>query len=188
MATNAMVAPTKAVGNTMLWRGVVSIVFGILVLAWPQATVVLFAVLFGVYAIVDGITAGSHWFNARRGPMGHRNSGWLLVGAVVSILAGLVALVAPGLTALAVALIVGAWAILLGITQVLLAIVARKVTSYWWAGLASGILAILFGLLLVIAPGAGILGFLGVLGTFVMIIGVVFIAAGIQVRRSVPRV
>lgn len=187
MTNSAAVAPPKSVGNALLWRGVVSIVFGIMLLVWPQATVVVFVVLFGIYAIVDGVAAGSQWFSARRGPTARRHSGWILAGAIVSVLAGLVALIAPGLTALAVALIVGAWALLLGITQVVVAIASRRMTSYWWAGLVSGILAILFGLLLVIAPGAGILGFLGVVGAFVIVIGIVFVLAGIQIRRSIRR-
>ncbi|MDN5823022.1 MAG: DUF308 domain-containing protein [Micrococcaceae bacterium] len=82
------------------------------------------------------------------------HSGWILAGAVISVLAGLVA---PGLTALAVALFVGAWAMMLGITEVVVAIAARWTTSCWWAGLVSGILALLFGL------------------------------AGLQIRRSIRR-
>ena len=187
MSKSATVSPSQSVGNAMLWRGVVSIVFGIMVLVWPQVTVVFFVVLFGIYAIVDGVAAGSQWFSARRGPTARRHSGWILAGAIISVLAGLVALIAPGLTALAVALIVGAWALLLGITQVVVAIAARRTASYWWAGLVSGILAILFGMLLVIAPGAGIIGFLGVVGAFVIVIGIVFVLAGVQIRRSIRR-
>lgn len=135
VANSLTVAPSRPVGNALWWPGLVSIVFGI-------------------HAIVDGVAAGSQWFSARRDPRPRRHSGWILAGAVISVLAGLVA---PGLTALAVALFVGAWAMMLGITEVVVAIAARWTTSCWWAGLVSGILALLFGL------------------------------AGLQIRRSIRR-
>ncbi|THJ65864.1 hypothetical protein E8P82_11345 [Arthrobacter echini] len=187
MQDNTIEGPVKAVGNAMLGRGVVALIFGILVLVWPQATVVVLVLLFGSYAIIDGITAGVHWFSARRGPVAYRSSGWVLAGGIVSVLAGLVALLVPGLTALAIALVIGIWALLLGITQVILALAGRKAVSLWWVGLVSGILAIIFGLLLLIFPGAGILGLLGFLGVFGITLGILFIVSGFQIRSSTGR-
>ncbi len=187
MQEKTIAAPVRAVGNAVLGRGIVSLIFGVLVLVWPQTTVVILVVLFGIYAIIDGITAGVHWFSARRGPVAHRSSGWVLAGGIVSVLAGLVALLVPGLTALAIALVIGIWALLLGITQVILAIAGRKAVSLWWVGLVSGILAIIFGLILLIFPGAGILGLLGFLGVFGIALGILFIVSGFQMRSSAAR-
>ncbi|MFD1212278.1 HdeD family acid-resistance protein [Arthrobacter sp. GCM10027362] len=178
------IRPTKGSGTALIIRGVLAILFGVMVIAWPQATVLVLVVLFGVFAIADGITAIIHWAAQRRGG---RRLGWLLAGGIVSVLAGIVALAWPGPTALAVSFIIGVWALLLGISQIVLSVAVRRVVPSWWLGLLAGILAVLIGLLLVIVPGAGILGFLGFLAAFAWLFGVVLIAAGIRTRQLAKR-
>ncbi|MCG2624286.1 DUF308 domain-containing protein [Arthrobacter sp. I2-34] len=181
------VRPTKGSGAALIIRGILAILFGIAVIVWPQASVLVLVVLFGIFAIADGITAIVHWATQRRAWDGRRYSGWVLAGGIISVLAGIVALVWPDRTALAVSFIIGLWALLLGLTQIVLAIAARKVVLGWWLGLVGGILAVLIGLLLTFNPAVGILGFLGFLAAFAWLFGLILVAAGIHTWQLARR-
>ena len=86
----------------------------------------------------------------------------VIFGVIVSIwpVAAVVTLVWPGLTVLALTLVIGFWAILLGVSQLVLAFQFKKVTNSWWLWLVTGIITLVFGLILVFAPGAGVLSLL----------------------------
>src|SRR6266568_4732195 len=95
----------------MTVRGVVSILFGIMAFAWPGLTAIVLVLLFGAYALVDGITAVIHAFQMRS-----MTSNWwvLLVEGIAGVLFGILALVWPGVTAITLLYIVAAWAIITG--------------------------------------------------------------------------
>lgn len=173
------VRPTKGAGAALIIRGALALIFGVAVIVWPQATVLLLVILFGIFAIADGIMAIVLWVNQRRHGSG-RGLGWLLAGGIVSVLAGVAALFWPGPTVLVVSFIIGLWALLLGISQIVLAIAVRKVVLSWWLGLVAGILAVLIGLVLVINPTVGILGFLGLVAAFAWLFGLVLVAEGVH--------
>jgi uncharacterized membrane protein HdeD (DUF308 family) len=180
MSDSKTTALFKGSGTALLMRGIAAVLFGILVIAWPGPTVLALVFLFGIYAIVDGVTGIGHYASK------DRRSVWQIVGGVVSVIAGITALVWPGITALALALVIGFWAVLLGGSQIAAAFNVRKTVSQWWLWLLTGIVTALFGLLIVAAPGAGILSLLGLVSAFAVISGVLFIASGIELRR-LPR-
>jgi uncharacterized membrane protein HdeD (DUF308 family) len=171
----------KGSGTALLMRGIAAVLFGILVIAWPGPTVLALVFLFGIYAIVDGVTGLWHYASNK-----DRRSAWQIVGGVISVAAGITALVWPGITALALALVIGFWALVLGVSQIAAAFNVRKTVSQWWLWLLTGIVTALFGLLIVAAPGAGILSLLGLVSAFAVISGVLLIASGIELRR-LPR-
>jgi len=173
------VRPAKGSGAALIIRGVLAILFGVVVIAWPQATVLVTVILFGIFAVADGILAIVQWAGQRRHGRG-RGLGWLLAGGIVSVLAGVAVLAWPGPTVLVVSFIIGLWALLLGISQIVLAIAVRKVVLSWWLGLVAGIVAVLVGLVLVTNPTVGILGFLGLVAAFAWFFGLVLVAAGIH--------
>src|ERR1041384_3283136 len=101
---------------TMNWwalflRGIVAIIFGILAFAWPGATLLSLIFVFGAYAIVDSIFALIAGFRA---PAGATRWWWLLLVGLVSLAAGILAFVTPGVTAIALLTIIAAWAIVGG--------------------------------------------------------------------------
>jgi uncharacterized membrane protein HdeD (DUF308 family) len=167
----------KGTGTALVIRGMAAILFGILVVAMPGVSVLALVFLFGIYAIVDGGTNIVHYVSGKRG-----RSVWQLVGGIISMLAGVVTFIWPGITALSLTLVIGAWAVFLGITQIALAIEARKTVKLWWLWLITGILTTLFGLFLILFPGPGILSLLGLLSTFAILMGVLLIAAGMGLR------
>lgn len=77
---------------------------------------------------------------------------------------------------------IGAWALVLGVTQIALSFEAKKTLKSWWTWLASGIVTALFGLYVLVLPGAGILSLLGLLSAFAFLMGVLLLAAGFQLR------
>ena len=131
-------------------RGLAAVIFGILAFVWPSITLAVLVLLFGAYALVDGILA---LVSAVRS--GGEQLWALLLEGVVGIVAGLAAFAFPGLTTLVLLLIIAAWAILRGILEVMSAVRLRKVITNEWSWIAGGALSVIFGLILLAAPGAG---------------------------------
>jgi uncharacterized membrane protein HdeD (DUF308 family) len=171
-------------------RGVAAIIFGLLTFVMPGITLAALILLFGAYAIVDGV------FNVvavARGQAGERDEPrWLLVlEGIVSIAAGLVAFLWPGLTALALVYLIGAWAIVKGVLEVVAAVrLRRQIENEWWLGL-SGAVSIVFGALVMIAPGAGALAVVFWIGAYAIVFGALLVGLAFRLRsvrsRTQPR-
>jgi uncharacterized membrane protein HdeD (DUF308 family) len=108
---------------------------------------------------------------------------WTIVQGVVSVLAGVLALIWPGLTALALLFVVAFWAIVLGIGEIGGAFASRRrrSTSWGWT-LAAGILNVIFGILLLIWPASGILTLVWLVGIFTLVGGLALIVLAFRVR------
>jgi uncharacterized membrane protein HdeD (DUF308 family) len=168
-----------------LLRGIAAILFGVLALFWPGETLALLIIFFGFYAIIDGIIAISA---AIAGPKGASTGKrwWLAVVGAAGVLAGLAAMFWPGMTAILLLLMIGCWSIVIGITQIVGAIQLRKVIGNEWALIASGALAVLFGAVVVVVPGAGALTLAMVIGAYAIVFGLLLIWFAFRVR-SVAR-
>jgi uncharacterized membrane protein HdeD (DUF308 family) len=170
-------------------RGVAGIIFGILAFVMPVLTLAALVMLFGAYALVDGVFS---IIAVATGRAGARSWWALLLAGLVGIAAGLVTFFMPGLTALTLAYVIGAWAIVSGVLHIITAIRLRKVIeNEWWLAL-SGALAVVFGVFMLRAPAAGALAVVLWIGAFAFVYGVVLVALGITLRvrrddvRSVP--
>ncbi len=158
-------------------RGLAAIVFGILTLIWPGVTLTVLVLLFGAYAIVDGIL--SLYVAVRSGG----NHVWApLLEGIVGIVAGLVAFFLPGLTALALLFVIAAWAILTGILEVIGAVRLRRVISNEWMLIFSGVLSVIFGLVLIAQPGAGALAVVWLIGIYAVIFGIAMLGLAWRLR------
>ena len=125
----------------MLIRGIASIVIGILAIAWPGMTIAVLVGIFGVYAIIDGITNLFIGFSRARA-----GESWAhLVQGLVGIGAGVLALLWPGVTALALVFFIAAWAVMTGVFEIVAAIRLRKVIKGEWLLALSGALSVAFG-------------------------------------------
>ena len=151
--------------------GAAAIAFGVLALVWPGVTVTVLVFLFGIYALVDGIgSLLAAW--RHRGDLVHR--GHHLGEGLLALLIGVIALVWPDITALALIVLIALWALTTGIVEISLAVRLRRViTNEWWLAL-SGILSILVGIILLVRPGAGALAIAIVIGIYAILFGVVF--------------
>lgn len=164
----------------LLLRGLAGIVFGILALLWPGLTVMALLIVFGVYAILDGILALITGF--RRRSMDERWWAWALDG-ILSIAIGLMALFWPAATALAFVIWIAAWAIVAGGFRIYAAIRLRREIEGEWALALSGVLLVIWGVLIVLVPAAGLLSLAWLIGIFALLIGVTMLVLAFRLRR-----
>jgi uncharacterized membrane protein HdeD (DUF308 family) len=162
-------------------RGVAAIIFGLLALFYPGATLSSLVMLFGIYALVDGAIAVYHSL-VNRGT----NWGWELLEGVVSVIAGILAFAMPFLTFLTILFIIAFWAIVTGVMQIVMAWRTREeIDNEIWLGLA-GLMSIIFGILVFLDPFAGSLATIWVIGVYSIIFGVMFIALAFRYRNAEP--
>jgi uncharacterized membrane protein HdeD (DUF308 family) len=168
-------------------RGVAAIIFGVLTFVMPGITLAVLVLLFGAYALVDGIFT---LVAVARGQAVDRGEPrWMLVlEGVVSIAAGLVAFLWPGLTTLALVYLIGAWAIVTGVLEVVAAVRLRQqIENEWWLGL-SGALSIVFGVLVMAAPGAGALAMVFWIGAYAIVFGALLVGLAFRLRSVRSRI
>lgn len=184
MDTNVKSA-AKAVWWLVLLRGIFMVIFGIIALVSPGIALLTLVWVFGFYAILDGIAAVVIGIRTR----GEPHWIWTIVQGVVSVLAGVIALVWPGITALALLFVVAFWAIMLGIGEIAGAFASRRSGSNAWGWtLAAGILNVVFGILLLIWPASGILTLVWLVGIFALVGGVALILLAFRVRSMAKSV
>jgi uncharacterized membrane protein HdeD (DUF308 family) len=165
-------------------RGVCAILFGLAAFAWPGITLAVLVLLYGVYALADGILAVV-WAVVGRRP-GAFPWGMLLAG-LAGIGVGVLAFLWPGLTALALVYLIGVWAIVRGVFEVIAAIHLRRELEHEWLLAASGVLSILLGLFLLASPGAGALALLWVIGAMAIAVGVLMVVLGFRLKGTRAR-
>jgi uncharacterized membrane protein HdeD (DUF308 family) len=158
-------------------RGLAAIIFGILAFIWPGITLTVLILFYGAYAIVDGLLA---LYVAIRS--GGQQRGALLLEGIIGIAAGLVAFLWPSITALALVYVIAAWAILTGVVEVIAAVRLRQVITNEWALILAGVLSVVFGLLLVMQPGAGALALVWLIGVYAVIFGLGLLAFAWRLR------
>ncbi|HTH58946.1 MAG TPA: HdeD family acid-resistance protein [Paraburkholderia sp.] len=162
----------------LIARGLAAIVFGILAFAMPGITVLTLAIVWGAYAIVDGLFALLYGLRGR----GTRRWTYVIVG-VIGVLAGLVAFFWPNETALILVLVIGFWMVATGIFEIVYAIQFRRAIAHPWAVGISGLLSALVGLFIVIFPGAGALSLIWLIALYAVVYGILTIVAAFQLRR-----
>jgi uncharacterized membrane protein HdeD (DUF308 family) len=162
-----------------LVRGLLTILFGVLCFVAPLPSILALITLFGIYAIING---GFDLVLAVKRARHERHWGALLLEGLAGIAAGLLALIWPGLSALALVLLMAGWAIVTGITSIMAAVRLREViTGEWLLGLA-GALSVAFGVLIFMYPGTGALALVYWIGAYALLAGVVLVMLSFRIR------
>lgn len=160
-------------------RGLAAVIFGVLAFIWPGKTIVVLTLFFGAYALVDGVLALVAAFRMRDAgkPM------WpLLLIGILGVAAGIVTFFWPGMTALALLMLIAAWAIVMGVFPIVAAIRLRKeIAGEWLLGL-SGFLSLIFGVLMIANPGAGALAVVWVIAAYAILFGMLLIVLGFKLK------
>ena len=168
-------------------RGLIAIGFGTATFVWPGVTLELLIVLFGTYALVDGVTALALGVLS----VGSNERWWAAVlSGVVGVLAGMVAFVQPAATALALVYVIAAWALLAGGAQIVAAIRLRQYIADEWLLGVGGALSMLFGVLLLTAPATGVLTLVLLFGYYAISAGLAQVGFGLRLRglaQQLPR-
>jgi uncharacterized membrane protein HdeD (DUF308 family) len=160
-------------------RGVAALVFGVLTLLNPAITLRVLILFFGAYALVYGLfTVAAAVANRRGEPY------WvaLLVGGALSIVLGILTFLRPGVTAVVLLYFIAAWAIITGVSEIATGIRLRKVITGEWLLLLSGVLSVVFGLVLFFFPGAGALAVTLWTGAYATALGILLIALAFRLR------
>jgi len=163
-------------------RGVAAIIFGILALANPGIALVTLVLLWGIYALIDGVLAIAAAVMGGN-PMPRW---WLAIVGLAGIGAGVMTFVYPVITAFVLLIFIAVWAIVLGIFEIYGAIKLRKEIEGEWFLILSGALSVLFGLLLLARPGAGALAVIWIIGAYAIILGIIYVMFGLKLRKHAP--
>jgi uncharacterized membrane protein HdeD (DUF308 family) len=169
----------------LLIRGLAAILFGLIAFLAPGFMALWLALLFGAYALVDGVFAITAGIRAAE-----RHERWwpFALEGLASIVVGVIALVMPVAAALALLYLVSAWAILTGVFRISAAIRLRKEIQGEWMLILNGALSVLLGILIVRRPAAGLLTLVWVLGAYAMVYGIVLVGLAFKLRGHRQRV
>ena len=164
----------------LLLRGLFAIAFGILAWVQPGITLAALVLIFGVYSMADGISC--LWM-AIAGPKGHEYWWLVLLEGLLGVGIGLIAFLAPGITAVWLVFYIAIWAIATGVLEIAAAIRLRKEVDGEWMLLLAGVASLLLGVALAVQPGAGALALLWLIGSYAIVFGVLLLVLAVKIRR-----
>ena len=161
-------------------RGVIAILVGAFAIFAPAATLIALVMIFAAYALVDGVFA---IVLAIRGARKHERWGWLLVNGIISIAAAAIAVLFPGLTAFAFAILFAVWAIFSGSASLVAGIQLGKEHGRWWL-ILGGLVAIFFGIWAVFVPPLAMLALSYMVGFQAFLAGFTLLALAYRLREQ----
>jgi uncharacterized membrane protein HdeD (DUF308 family) len=160
-------------------RGIAAIVFGVIAFVYPGLTIATLVLFFGAWVLIDGI------FRIV-GAIGHRASdpdwGWQLVIGILGIVVGLLTFHAPQITALALVIYIAAWALMIGASEIALAVKMRREIKGEWFLILMGLASIAFAVLLLWNPIAGAAAVIWLIAWYAVVIGILAIFFGFRLR------
>jgi uncharacterized membrane protein HdeD (DUF308 family) len=160
-------------------RGLVAIAFGLVALAWPGITIGALVLLFGVYALVDGIFS---LVGAIRAMRSHERWGALVFEGIAGVVAAVITVLWPVITALALVYIIAAWALITGCLEIVAAVRLRQYISGEWLLALGGVASIIFGIVAIVLPIVGALAIALMIGIYALVFGAILIGLGIRLR------
>jgi uncharacterized membrane protein HdeD (DUF308 family) len=163
----------------VLLRGLAGIFFGIATFFAPAISLAALVLLFGAYALVDGVLT---LISALRNRATNERWWVLLLEGLTGVIAGVLTFIWPGITALALLYLIAAWALVTGALEIAAAIRLRKVIDHEWLLVLSGIASIVLGVLLAMFPGPGALALVFWIGAYALVFGVLLVALGFKLR------
>lgn len=170
-------------GRNWIWillRGVLAIVFGIIAFRHPIVAGLSLTLLWGAYALAEGVVALVTAFRVRKA--GHPIWPMVLM-AVLGILAGVMTFLAPGMTAVALLLLIAAWSVVVGGLMIVTAIRIRdEIEGEWFLGLA-GLLSVVFGIAMCVFPGKGAVAVVWMIAGYAIAFGILMILFSFKVRE-----
>lgn len=161
-------------------RGVLAIAFGLFALFLPGITLLALVLLFAAYAIVDGVFSVAAGL---RGATDRQPDWWLIVGGVAGIIAGILAVIWPNITALVLLIFIGAWAIVSGAAALVAAYRLRDRIRGELLLAIEGLVSIAFGVLILVMPSAGALAVVWLIGAYAIASGVLLLALAVRLYQ-----
>jgi uncharacterized membrane protein HdeD (DUF308 family) len=164
-------------------HGLASVVFGVMILAWPGISVYALTIVFGAYTLATGIVEFGTAFTTQ----GKEERGWLILRGLLGITVGVLVFAWPGISALTLLYVIGAYAVAFGVLCVgasfRLPLDRRDTASM----ILTGLVAIVFGIVIFAEPGAGALAVLGLIAAFALVIGIIELVVSIAGEKLLER-
>ena len=169
----------KNASTSLIVRGVLALIVGVIAIAWPSVTILALVILFAVYAFLDaGLELARAFSSGRAGPViGH------LLLALLGLAAGVIALVWPSPTAFVLVIVVAAWALVSGVAEVVAGFGSGESAGTRAMFIVAGLVSVAFGVVLFARPGVGAVTLALLFGLYSMIYGFSQITAGVQARQ-----
>ena len=164
--------------------GVIAILFGILALFVPQETIIKLTLYFGILILAGGLIL---LYLAIKNKRAEKPYGLLLIESILVLLMGGIIVFLPGETIRVFLILIGAWAILTGLLQIILAVRMKGVVSRHGMFTLNGIITLIFGLLLLIKPMGTAAFIMVVTGILALVAGVLLIYLGLSLRGAERR-
>jgi uncharacterized membrane protein HdeD (DUF308 family) len=170
----------KSTSTSLILLGVLSVIVGIIAIAWPGVTILALVTLLAIYAFIGaGLQAARAFGGAATGPVSSH-----LILALINLAAGVVALAWPGPTALVLVWIVAIWAFVAGFAEIAAAFASGETAGTRAMFTVTGLISIAFGVVLSARPDIGALTLALLFGLYSMIYGVSEIVLGVQLRQT----
>ena len=161
-------------------RGFIAVILGVITWLAPKVSLKIMLLFFAGYFFFDGmLRTWFAWNSKQRTPYWH----WLLIGGVLSIIAGLVTFFAPNITTTLLLYYVAAWAIAIGAVEILIAVRLRAEITGEWFLIITGAISVLFGVYLVFNPSAGIHALLWLVATYAVIFGSLIMGFSLKLKK-----
>lgn len=163
-----------------LLRGILALIFGVIILVWPGATVFVLIILFGCYALVEGLfTVGYSIAKATR----HEKFFWLLMLGFLGIIVGLAVLLRPGVGALAVLVVIAIWLVVRGFLVLISAFEMTGSAGVRWMVGITGALSLILGILMLVFPISGVFGIILVIAIYSLVAGIFLCISSFYIKR-----
>jgi len=159
-------------------RGLIGVLFGLVALLFPGATILSLVLLFSAYMLVDGLFS---LYAAGRAMVRHERWGMLLLQSLASLATGVIAFLWPGITIIAFVVLIAAWAIVSGCLMLAAASHLAQDHGRWWLALG-GVASLIYGILMIVAPLIGAVVLTWWLGAYALVFGVALIVLSFRLR------
>ena len=164
-------------------RGIAAIVFGVIAFTHPVMAIATLVLFFGAWVLTDGIF---RIFGAIK----HRGSdsdwAWQLVIGLIGIIVGLLTFHAPQVTALALVIYIAAWALMIGASEIVMAVKLRHEIKGEWLLILMGLASIVFAVLLLWNPVAGAAAVIWLIAWYAVVLGILAIFFGFRLKTLRP--
>lgn len=163
----------------LLLRGLISIAFGFLIWVQPGISISALVLMFGAYSMADGILGA--WTAVAERKV-HEHWVVLLLQGLLGIGVGLLTFLAPGITTLGLLFYIAIWAVATGVLEIVVAIRLRKEIQGEWLLILSGLVSVVFGVVLMVRPGVGALALLWLIATYAIVFGILLVMLAFKAR------
>ena len=175
---------TKHISSWIGLRGAAALIFGVVLLAFPEISLAALVLTFGAVAFVDGVAVLAAAITGR-----HESSrGWMVFHGIVSVATGIAVVVWPDISALALLYVIGSWAIAIGLLQIASAFGLMLDAGDRVLLVLCGLVSIAFGVIMWIQPGAGALALITLIAAFAIVTGTTLLVTGFRMRRRTAAV